>query len=1249
MLPSVLLRVDRLPILAATLAVVYFLADRRGEAAGPPFADDDSQANQSELHRLKNDELLKQAGAIYGKAAEEYRATVRALAAAEIMLQEASERTAMPRDTQTSPSPARSPAGNGLTAEAKAQAAVDEAKVKQAVAREKIKLVQTRQELLHGVSTRVDAGQTAADEFLQALDELKPYTIEIGLRVKDESLEAAKVPRELDPDALAKKRQDVAADQVKWKKKVADAPKARAAVAEQLDMAKTEALAADAELARAAKALAQENKRLEMESTHARKSRDGMLDELARLVEEGNGLRGTYELALARFDRQSDEVARRRAELNALKQPEVDVPQIARAEDVEAAVKSIQESIDYYSAQIRAIEGLRDALTSLAKDGKDFEVDAEVSADHLFKMNVLAELLRKAGVAEDKYPDGGQPKKVAAVVDRVSTRVVEVQAAIEQGKSELTALGKQLAEANQAAGTEAKQLAYLKDSQAVTTAALKWEEQFRGMSAARIAESFAETKQDLATKLQILESDKDAYQTAAAAVNDARAKLDELKDPLLRQAEEREQPERLRIASELRKDAGLDETAEDAAPAAQDDSEGDKKTARETEPEPDKRTDQEKITDTLAEFEHRLTARDQLLDAREKKTKDLLAKLDNLETKAAAYNGSLAEALQLAIQLYTAAVDLKKRRGRGELSGEKMPDGVTEAVRDKRRTKFESDMDDLRAALEQVTQEREKLRRPDSEADAFKAVTIELRDLVVQRRDLLADLKKLAAEYDREEKDRSPSDVKRLDQIAADRRADDGTAADWLLGIDPSEKAKSLEDLLGTYYRELIEIEEKDDNLKKQEDKINQLIELARSEKEAVIRAQPLLDDVVDRLQAAQDEDWVVARTRLHPEQADELRQDYWEKTGQWPPTPAPFEDTERAVQVDKIAGVLFERRVQRRAAERWGEVLADRLASDGIKGEDVYYEEALARLETTSEEIARRVAVLTGVKPPDSGEAVAANAAKRRVVGGEIGNTRKELTAARTDGVKTIGIKIVAILVAAFLLPRILFWALRRATGGDTGLVLSALTTFLKTGVWVIAFAIVLSVLGFDVTAIVAGLGIGGLAIGLAAQPMIADMIAALVIFAEGKFKIGEVIKLGNSEPAKVVGLAWRSTQLRNTLGLVAHIPNRQVTEQTVQNLTKGGKIFDVLEVTVTTQREVPNVLAVIKKALEECRYLTADHGVTVREFTQKGETKIVKYRFWWFVEQYEGRDKTRDEVFTRISRSLDDEDLKETEVSLA
>ena len=49
------------------------------------------------------------------------------------------------------------------------------------------------------------------------------------------------------------------------------------------------------------------------------------------------------------------------------------------------------------------------------------------------------------------------------------------------------------------------------------------------------------------------------------------------------------------------------------------------------------------------------------------------------------------------------------------------------------------------------------------------------------------------------------------------------------------------------------------------------------------------------------------------------------------------------------------------------------------------------------------------------------------------------------------------------------------------------------------------------------------------------------------------------------------------------------------------------------------------------------------------KGGTKSIKYRFWWFLKNYETRSKTRDEVFERISTALAHEDLAGTEVTLA
>jgi small-conductance mechanosensitive channel len=133
------------------------------------------------------------------------------------------------------------------------------------------------------------------------------------------------------------------------------------------------------------------------------------------------------------------------------------------------------------------------------------------------------------------------------------------------------------------------------------------------------------------------------------------------------------------------------------------------------------------------------------------------------------------------------------------------------------------------------------------------------------------------------------------------------------------------------------------------------------------------------------------------------------------------------------------------------------------------------------------------------------------------------------------------------------------------------------------------------------------------------------------------------------VVGLTWRSTALKNADGLVVSVPNRKVTETSVQNLTKAGHTYDWLSATVTTDKDVASVVEVINKAMQACENLSSDHGVSVRKFTHRGTTKIVEYRFWWFLKDYENRNKTRDEVFTHIGTELAQENLTGTEVTLA
>src|SRR5262249_893080 len=153
----------------------------------------------------------------------------------------------------------------------------------------------------------------------------------------------------------------------------------------------------------------------------------------------------------------------------------------------------------------------------------------------------------------------------------------------------------------------------------------------------------------------------------------------------------------------------------------------------------------------------------------------------------------------------------------------------------------------------------------------LKATTRELLVLVGKRIDLLNDLKKLSADYKVAAKDRPDSARKRLEQNATERMDRDAGRWDWILSVDQSNHATTVVALLETYYREVLEIEDRDENLKKQKEKIDELLELTDKERAVVLKGIPLLEQVIARLETAREETAVLTRARLKPDAAEEL------------------------------------------------------------------------------------------------------------------------------------------------------------------------------------------------------------------------------------------------------------------------------------------------------------------------------------------------------------------------------------------
>ena len=103
---------------------------------------------------------------------------------------------------------------------------------------------------------------------------------------------------------------------------------------------------------------------------------------------------------------------------------------------------------------------------------------------------------------------------------------------------------------------------------------------------------------------------------------------------------------------------------------------------------------------------------------------------------------------------------------------------------------------------------------------------------------------------------------------------------------------------------------------------------------------------------------------------------------------------------------------------------------------------------------------------------------------------------------------------------------------------------------IWVLGIIIGLDNIGFDITAMIAGLGIGGLALALAAQDSVKNIFAGIMIFLDKPFRINDRIQVdGFDGIVEEVGL--RSTRLRTLEGRIVTIPNSRFTDNSVTNVT--------------------------------------------------------------------------------------------------
>lgn len=145
---------------------------------------------------------------------------------------------------------------------------------------------------------------------------------------------------------------------------------------------------------------------------------------------------------------------------------------------------------------------------------------------------------------------------------------------------------------------------------------------------------------------------------------------------------------------------------------------------------------------------------------------------------------------------------------------------------------------------------------------------------------------------------------------------------------------------------------------------------------------------------------------------------------------------------------------------------------------------------------------------------------------------------------------------------------------------------------IWAVGLTFLLDNLGFQVSSIVAGLGIMGVAVGLAGKAILEDFFSYIVILLDKPFRIGDHVELESGKAGDVEYMGPKTTHLRSLEGDLIVCANSEMTRGVIVNLGSVQERPVVLELGVAFEmplhvvRRVPDMLREVVESFPDCTY---------------------------------------------------------------
>lgn len=155
----------------------------------------------------------------------------------------------------------------------------------------------------------------------------------------------------------------------------------------------------------------------------------------------------------------------------------------------------------------------------------------------------------------------------------------------------------------------------------------------------------------------------------------------------------------------------------------------------------------------------------------------------------------------------------------------------------------------------------------------------------------------------------------------------------------------------------------------------------------------------------------------------------------------------------------------------------------------------------------------------------------------------------------------------------------------------LKGISTFISIAAWFIGLMFLLDNLGFKISTVIAGLGIGGIAVALAAQAVLGDFFSYFVIFFDRPFEIGDYITVDDKQ-GMVEKIGIKTTRLTSLTGEEIIFPNSNLTNSRIHNFKRMESRRVAFKTSVVNQtpalslQEIPDIIKNIIGEVKDAKF---------------------------------------------------------------